>query len=327
VVSEDARDGRVSFGLAVGSGRVLPWIADVALAPLARALAGTVVPNGASARREDHPGALTLSVEVALDTAAGWSSVGETIGSPARLLTPVPCAPCLFAAALDDRHAIVTRQDLGGSYVIDDTGQVRTARVWPAPILAEAPWTDGRAFAWSRQPARLLVRDAAGAITHDVALPFSPLSAEIDGEALRFTAVDGVWRWTGDGRSARLVATPPLVAALGETRRGLDLALVPPGWGTPRARTHTGLTWSDGDGLRERALSPPGPCWSRSTSENWTADAFPDANLVRVSHESTLKGWVICDYPRTVAWAGSSLIIVTTDGLVSFVPDLRRYLA
>jgi hypothetical protein len=123
----------------------------------------------------------------------------------------------------------------------------------------------------------------------------------------------------------RLVATPPLVAALGGAGRGLDLALVPPGWGTPRARTGTGLTWSDRDGLRDRDLSPPGPCWSRSTRDGWTADAFPDANLVGVSHAGATTGWVICDYPRTVAWAGSSLVIVTTDGVVSFVADVRRY--
>jgi hypothetical protein len=206
---------------------------------------------------------------------------------------------------------------------------VKAADRWPAPILAEAPWGDGRqAYAWSSRPARLLVRDGGGGITHDVALPFTPASAEPDGDALRFTALDGVWRWSLASGASRIVETVPLAfASAGDSGR-LNLAPLPLPIERPgRRRTRTVLSWSADEGLRDAPSPPLGPCWSRSSRRGWTAEGLPDANLVRVSDANGTRGWVVCDYPRTVAWAGDSLLIVTTGGFVLLVPDVRTALA
>jgi hypothetical protein len=267
-------------------------------------------------------------VTLAVETDAGWDTVGTALATPARLLSPEPCAPCLFSSVWDDRHAVVTRQDLTGSYLIDADGSVTDAPRWPAPILGESRWgNDGGAFAWSSRPGRVLVRDAEGAIAHDVALPFTPTSAEADGDAIRFTALDGVWRWMPQRGAEHVVDTAALVYAR-EADGRLDLAPVPPPSDRPqRRRTRRVLAWSPSEGLHEHDPPPLGPCWSGSTRNGWTAEALPDANLVRVSDESGVRGWVICDYPRAVAWAGGSLVVVSTGGFVLFVPGVHEPLA
>jgi hypothetical protein len=324
-VGEVPRGARVSVAFASAAADAVGWLKDLALAPLARALAGTIVPVPGRGPRT-APDDVALAVTLAIESGGRWNTAGTALAAPARLLTPDPCAPCLFAAALDDDRALVTRQDLGGSYLVDGTGGVTAAPGWPVPILAESPWAEpGLTFAWSTRPGRLLVRDASGAVRHDVPLPFTPTSAVPDGGAIRFTALDGLWRWTPRSGLERLVETPPLVFAA--ARNGaFDLALLPAPVDRPqRRRTTRVLAWS-ADGLREHDAPALGPCWSRTTQNGWTAEALPDANLVAVSDARGAAGWVIADYPRTVAWAGASLIVVTTGGAVLFVPDVRQRL-
>jgi hypothetical protein len=43
---------------------------------------------------------------------------------------------------------------------------------------------------------------------------------------------------------------------------------------------------------------------------------------VRVSDAVGARAWVVCDYPRTVAWAGASLVMASTAGEVWIVPAL-----
>jgi hypothetical protein len=321
-IAETPRSARVSLSFREPGGNSQPWIDGVALAPLARALTGAVVPAGRRVDRSARSDGLALIVSLSLDAEHGWSTAGEANAEAARLLTPDPCAPCLFGAAFDDARAIITRQDLGGSYIIDAGGAVSDAAAWPVPILAEGPWgVDGWAYAWTSRPGRLLVRDARGVVAHDVPLPFTPTGAEPAGDALRFTALDGVWQWTAAGGAVHVVETPPLVFATAHEGGRLTLAPLPQRRGTTRV-----LSWSAASGLEEAAAPPLGPCWSRSTRGGWTAEALPDANLVRVTADGLLRGWVIADYPRTVAWAGESLILVLAGGHVGLVADVRATL-
>ncbi|MEO5821822.1 MAG: 6-hydroxymethylpterin diphosphokinase MptE-like protein [Vicinamibacteraceae bacterium] len=335
ITGERATDCRVELSL-TSRDTHLHWIREAPLAPLARALTGTVVPTAPASDvgqpigdRSTATAALRLSVSLAIASPEGWRAAGQsTASTPARLLSPDPCAPCLYGYAIEDQRAIVTRQDLNGSYIIDAAGHVVDAPRWPAPVIGEGRLDqDGTCYAWAYDPPRLLVRDAGGDIVHDVRLPFTPthVTAEHEGR-LRFAALDGLWTWSAALRFERLLETPPLVAAWNGADGTLDLALLPP-LGQPRARTARHLTWSPGGGLRSQEAPPLGPCWSRSTEAGWIAEALPDADVIRVSNRTGLAGWVIADNPRTVAWAGGSLIIVTAGGLVSFVPDVRRAFA
>ncbi len=332
VTREAPRVARVRLTLQGADGAGVSWIDGAALAPLARGLAGTIVrPNATAAHgrrgRMDVP-ALTVSTILELDLGGDWTAVGESVvAASARLALPEPTVRCLSCSALADGRAVVTRQDGAGSYVIDADGNVTPSASWPAPIFGEGPLdAEGSWYAWSARPARVLVRDAGGTITQDRTLPFTPNAAEVEAGGLRFAALDGVWRWTRPHGIEQVVATPPLVAAWPSAMAGLDLALAPPPDG-PRPRTRRHLAWSPEQGLREQDVPPLGPCWSRSVQDGWTAEAFPDADLVRVSDATGVRGWILIDYPRTVAWAGGSLVVVVTDGLVTFVPGVRDALS
>jgi hypothetical protein len=325
-IAEAPRFARVSLAMTGPGGERTRWLDDLALAPLSRALTGTLIQVGGRADVDSGVDGPWLIVSLILDASDVWSPAGDANATPARLLTPAPCAPCLFGAALDDEHAVVSRQDLGGSYIIDADGAVSVAAPWPVPILAEAPWgTDGRSYGWTSRPGRLLVRDAGGKVTHDVALPFTPSGAEPVGETLRFTALDGLWQWTSEGGPVRVIETPPLVFAMAVDAENLQLAPLPAERSEHR-RTRSLLSWSAASGLQDAPVSPLGPCWSRSMRGGWIAEAFPEANLVRVSAGGGVRGWVIADRPRTVAWAGGSLVLVLAGGHVVFVPHARAAL-
>jgi hypothetical protein len=326
---------RVDLALTFRDGD-LHWIGEVPLAPLARALTGTVVPASSLSdvdptndTRDSETAALRLSMSLDVESPEGGRTAGHSIGpTPARLLSPDSYAACLYGLAIDGQRAILTRQDRTGSYIIDAEGHVIDAPRWPAPIIGEGPLDgDGACYAWLHDPPRLLVRDAGGAIVHDVSLPFTPTHVTTEpGNRLRFATLDGVWTWSVARGPERVLTSPPLVAAWNGTNGTLDLALFPPP-GRSRARSLQQLTWSPGSGLRSQDTPPLGPCWSRSTHTGWLAEALPDADLVRLSDARGLVGWVIADYPRTVAWAGGSLVIVTAAGLVALVTNVRRAFA
>jgi 6-hydroxymethylpterin diphosphokinase MptE-like protein len=327
VTATGARRARVRLTLGTGDGSPRRWIDDAPLAPLARALTGVVVRTAAAGvgRAVSGRAAFALRGSLAIESPTGWQDAG-TLVTPgtARLLTLEAGAPCLFAATLADGRALVTRADLSGSRLVDEAGRVVAATAWPAPILAEGAWGDtGRAFAWTMSPPRLLVRDADGTIAADVALPFAPSSAEADGHEIRFTALDGVWRWTPGRGAEHVIAAPPLVAALARTDGGLDLAPFP--FGDPpagRARTRPAIVSTPDGTLRETPRAPLGSAWFRAARGGWMAEALPDADLVRIADAGGTRGWVICDSPRTLAWAGRALVVVMTSGDVVHVPDV-----
>jgi len=328
VTQDVTRAARVQLALRARDGSRLSWLDDAPLGPLARGLSGTIVRAADPGDAEPAADSLALSIRLELHRGREWVSAGRSlIRGPSRLLSPEPCGQSLYGRPIDAGRAILTRQDGTGSTIIDARGRVTLAPRWPEPILAEGPLdADGTWFAWSMTPPRLLVHDAGNRIVHDIALPFTPISAEVEDDGLRFAALDGVWRWTANGGIVRVVETPPLVAAWTMPGGGLDLAWLPP-QDRPRQRTDRHFSWSLEEGLREHAPPPLGPCWSRSVHEGWTAEALPDANLVRISDVSGLRGWVISDYPRTVTWAGGSLVIVISGGEVSLVPGVRAALA
>jgi hypothetical protein len=319
--------------LALDTGAVESWMAGAPLGPLSRALTGTLVRHGRRAGAGD-PGsglpALALRGSLAIATPRGWEDAGTFLApSTARLIAGDRRTPHLFATALDDRRAIVTRTDLTGSAIVGESGHAEAAPSWPCPILAEGPWGDGgRAFAWTMHPPRLLVREPDGTIAVDLALPFVPSSAEAEGDAIRFTAHDGGWRWTTRDGATHAIAGPPLVAAFARADGSLELA--PYAFGEPppgRPRTNPPLAWTPAGGLHELPSSPLGAVWARASRGGWTAEALPDADLVRLSDAQGTRGWLICDGPRMLAWAGRALVVVTISGDVFHVPDVAGALS
>ena len=303
----------------------ITWLEQVPLAPLGRALTGALFTTDGRGRQPvDRDGGATSRMAVDLELALELTPDGDRRKvTPAfagwltpAILTPDPCANVLFATSRHDSSAIVTRLDRQGSYIVDESGRATAAAPWPEPIAAEGAWPDtGTGFAWHSTPDRLLLRRDGRVETYD--LPFTPTDALVDGTRLLFSSLSGLWQWSRDGGAARITDCGPLMTLLRQ-RDSILLAPVPyPPERPRRTRTRQIMTWTP-SGLHTTEPGPLGACWSRSTSAGWTAAAFPDADLVLLEHADGRRAWIVCDYPRSVAWAGRSLIAVSRGELLVF---------
>jgi hypothetical protein len=62
--------------------------------------------------------------------------------------------------------------------------------------------------------------------------------------------------------------------------------------------------------------------WSTSAGPRWSAEARPDADLVTLAREDGATAWMVFALPRSVAWAGRSLVVTTTGGEPLLFPNL-----
>jgi hypothetical protein len=88
------------------------------------------------------------------------------------------------------------------------------------------------------------------------------------------------------------------------------------------------LLWNRPTGRVDRiALGPEGVSWSISVDAGWTAEGHPHADLVRIGSPAGRAFELACFFPFSVAWAGCSLVVVsTTASAVMFFPHLRDVL-
>ena len=150
-------------------------------------------------------------------------------------------------------------------------------------------------------------------------LPFEPTRAVVD-------AGGCVW-WAGT-RGGIWQGIPPAV---------LELRADAPPWlwveattsevlFHPFFRDETGQPWRVGcrtawrlpRGTGEAALQPLGPfgqCGDVAVSPSWTARAYPYADLIRLTPADPAAAALdlACYFPRTLAWAGTSLYVGSPD--------------
>jgi hypothetical protein len=74
--------------------------------------------------------------------------------------------------------------------------------------------------------------------------------------------------------------------------------------------------------LQPIAIEPGRAPYSRARRGGWTADAWMDASVLRLTHDDGRAVSIACAGPRTVAWIGQSLFVATLAAEVLRFPDL-----
>jgi hypothetical protein len=336
---EGGGDARVSLDLTIRGARRRSSI-PIALPRLGRALTGCLSersPGDGGPGRAFVLDVPELGVRVRVDPAAddAASGVGELAGRDPRVrllshvidvvtpavLTECGLAPALIVTQAGEGVAWVTPIVGNRGYIVDGDGGVTARACWPRPVLGEVPWNDrGVTLAWHNAPEPyVMLREAEGApvlVESLRSVPCGPMLVH-DGRALWAGGGGGLWAWTPGQRAERLVDVPQAFG-VGLDRDGVavrlgSLAVNERG----RAlRTTPGRAWrwtSGAAAVTDVPVGPEGACWSSATADGWTAEAFPHADLIRLSAPSR-EVWLGCDFPVTLAWAGRSLLVASSTG-------------
>ena len=241
---------------------------------------------------------------------------------------------CLFATTLNGREALLGGLFTEHGYAVGENGAVRLASTWPRRIIGEVPWgQDGGALAWCNDEgdSALLLRPAAGVPAEIHPLPFRPTLPlpRPDGSVLWSSYFGGLWSWHPQQGTRLLANAPP---AIGIRAHGNGVRLDPATKGdaghTVNVIKREALLWRPGaTSLQPLPLGPAGLSWSQSERQGWTAEAHPHADLVAITSPAGRHFHLACVSPFSVAWAGQSLVVVsTTAGMVIRFPWLRSAL-
>jgi hypothetical protein len=234
----------------------------------------------------------------------------------------------LFGVTLDLRSALVNPLVGPFSVRVHEDGTFESMPAWPHAIIGEIRTAAGGWVAWSNVVSEpvLMHRSADGHVNLVERAPFRPNRLiEWNGRFLCAAHDGGLWLWN-PGEEARKVTEAPPVLSLMKTAEGVRLDPVvrsPEGYTT---RTHLDHAWIwTGDGeLKRQPLGIDGPCWSVASGGGWTARAYPHDDLVTLTHDSGRRVDLACYYPVTLAWAGRSLIVLSsTAGTILLFENLR----
>jgi hypothetical protein len=268
---------------------------------------------------------------------------GESAMSRTRFLAATRTAPRmvlsdrlprgLAACTLNAHEAVLGAVHTHESFAVDENGSVRQLSTWPRPLIAEVPWgTEGGALAWhgAEEGSYIMVRRTASAEPEISPVAFGPSwpLVEADGRTLWSSYFGGLWSWHPDGASRLEADIPPTMGIRRQaggvrldpiTRRGTSVVRMP---------LSEALLWYPDTGhVDALALGPAGVSWSISVDDGWTAEGHPHADLVRITSPSGRAFALACYFPFSVAWAGRSLVVLsTTSGIVLFFPRLRDVL-
>ena len=249
-----------------------------------------------------------------------WSTMLEPL-----VLTTRGLGACRLAARLDDALALVTQVDGSGCHVVDADGAVRQGEGWPRRIDGEIAVGERGRLAWSWDGARhLLFRPHPGAAPSVWEIPIAPMHAIEDDDASALVATgSGLWRWR-ESTGLEPVAPGPALVAL--HRDGAGVRAYPHPViredGT-RVAIDRAFDWAEAQtSCTEHGIAPGDACLSRSVQGPWTADALMDHSAVRIAHRSGATFWLACSGPRSVAWAGASLVVTLISGDALLFPQL-----
>jgi hypothetical protein len=238
---------------------------------------------------------------------------------PGRLSPGV--LPRCFLARTDGDRAVLSSFFGLETYWIDEAGHAGIAATWPYPLLGELAWGERGSLAWSnRDPWRVMWRDTPEQEPHEMLLPFRPAAACVDGRVVYFAEVTaGLWRWTPERGAEYLIDTPPIRAIRREgdgTLRLDPVALTAQGISS-RLRLDHAYTWRAGQSTLDVVpLTDAGVCWSTAEGPHgWIAKAYPTASIIELSDPAGGRSvGLFCPYPFSLAWAGASLVVVSTTG-------------
>jgi hypothetical protein len=307
----------------------LPCPADDA--QLARVLTGAIVSDTSRssdwseielARLMVPGGAVSANLRLGRGSAPAMPVAPMPIVIP-RVLTDSGAARSVFAYSADG-GAVCAGLNQRSSVLIREDGSLEPHSEWPRPINGELPFGNGGAIAWS-VGAATWPNGGAGHVMHRSG-PDEPVTIE----SLPFGPSAGVWahgrmHWTcfpfgigtwAPGEPATFALADLTLYGVHADATGLVLH--------PRVRSASGNTlrrlsreaWrlTAGAAREPVALGPFGSVSSQSVRSDWTAIAYPEADLIRIDSASGQSFSMTCYYPFMVAWAGRSLVVCTTDG-------------
>jgi len=234
----------------------------------------------------------------------------------------------LFGFTFDQQRAVLNPVVASTSVFVHEDGTFEPMHAWPHPIIGEIPAGGGAWVAWSTVEAEplLMRRTSDGVVDIVETAPFRPNRVvEWDNEFLCTAHDGGLWLWT-PGHAPRKVADAPPALSLMKSPDGirLDPVVRSVDGFTTRARLDHAWLWSPGAGLTRVPLGSSGPCWSVAAAGGWIARAHPHDDLVTLTHESGRVVDLACYYPVTLAWAGRSLIVLSsTGGTILLFENLR----
>jgi hypothetical protein len=282
----------------------------------------------------------TLAAQLSLDNVSVRLSErpqGQTVvrflAPDARLIAPRVLRTSEFGAAqfgftFDQQRAVLNPLVGTTGVFVHEDGTFEPMHVWPHPIIGEIPAGGGAWVAWSNVKAEsLLMRRTCDGIVDVVeSASFRPNRVvEWDDEFLCTAHDGGLWLWT-PGHAPRKVADAPPVLSLLKSSDGvrLDPVVRSVEGFTTRTRLDHAWLWRPSVGLTRLPLGSTGPCWSVAAAGGWIARAYPHDDLVTLTHESGRVVDLACYYPVTLAWAGRSLIVLSsTGGAILLFENLR----
>lgn len=292
-----------------GRRRRLPLVAQA----LIRAVTGTIVEaqdglDPAEAFLRDAVCEIAPDVLTGGDVPRGWSVV-----------------------TLSEATALFVPAGTPGSLVIRTGGPLEPASAWPGPITGEMPWgAEGGRLAWNARTRDVYWHVDQGAAIASARAPFTPAHvASLEGEPPVWTGTDArLWRWR-PGDEARLLATLPEPGIPRYEGAALLVAPMPRDASGRSRRLRLDREWHVEPHTGEvdrRPCGGLGQCARVASSGGWTAATHPFADVVRLTADGGWVGWLACDTPLGVAWAGASLVVTLASGELLRFPRLRTTL-
>jgi hypothetical protein len=320
------QDGcRIDIEIDDGGATVSQLRTEVPPSALAIALTGLVTETSSS-QAADTPAWSSSARLVDPDLVDGCLRFTVTIATPARAWRTID--PRVLNTAVAGRvhrlqacgrgEVAVPVTGTTRTVLVDASGAVRDGWTWPEAIVGDIAFEEGR-LAWSFGATSALFLRAGGR-TRRWDVPFSANAALAcaDGSVV-FATSQGAWRWRPEHAPVCLLPGAFFAAHAVEDGIRFDPFVKKDG---RRVRTRQGRAAVLGrDGAqRWTPLAASGPCWSSAAAPGGThAEGYPHADLVRLTSATGESREMVCYYPVSVAWAGSSLLVATMAGdLLSF---------
>lgn len=226
------------------------------------------------------------------------------------------------------------------SIVIADYGSIRTHNRWPRPISGELPFHGRGGVAWSNGLA-----EAPEAVAPYVMFRRYP-DETVTIQELPFRPRFGIWAcgrviwactsldlkqpshhiaaWAPGEPATILHETEPLFGIEPDAH---GLVLQPWLRGVHRQRAMHAERWrAERDVIEPIALGGYGSASCRSSAGDWTATAYPEADVVVLERVDGVRRELACYYPVRVAWTGDGLLVGTVDRELLLFNNLRATL-
>jgi hypothetical protein len=309
VVSNDRSPARLRIPLTVPDA----W--------LARALTGATLDDSADETVLGTAGRTGIRVSVQRATRRQGAGIEPRSPLAPRVLSDqeMPRAAVCYAAAAG---VVCHSPESRASFIVGEAGSIAHDVPWPEAATSVLPLGEGGAVAWSwgdvtggSAPPYLMYRWSPDEDAVVIPLPFRPSRGLWWRGRVYWTCVPtGIGSWS-PGTDPRYDLPDLSVAHIQQAKDGLVLV--------PRVRSadgriarrllKEGIGWTPGSATEPVLLGDHGVASCTAASDEWTAAAYPELDLVRIVSPRGVETRLLCYQPLRIAWAGTSLLVSTSE--------------